>query len=119
MIENLIKQREELEAKIAELRKAEEPYQSFERIRKFRELISATYNLIDIENKDNPFIQKMLKYGYKTDSILFPYRLDFKHIDDDSSFIYILKTQKMEEINGLDEVKIRVLQEFLKSQFPK
>ena len=119
MIENLIKQREELEAKIAELRKAEEPYQSFERIRKFRDLIGATYKLIELEYKDIPFIQKMERYGFKTDCILFPHRLDFNHIDDESSFTFVLKTQKMEDIIGLDDVKIRVLKEFLKSQFPK
>ena len=119
MIEDLIKQREEIEAKIYELRKAEEPYQSFERIRKLRELISATYNLIDIENKDNPFIKKMEKYGFKTNCYLFPYQLDFKHISDDSSFIFVLKTQKMEDIVGIDDVKLRVLQEFLKSRFKK
>ncbi|MGJ0353724.1 hypothetical protein NG783_10560 [Aliarcobacter cryaerophilus] len=117
MIEDLVKQREEIEAKIYELRKAEEPYQSFERIRKFRELITATYNLIDIEYKDNPFIKKMEKYGYKTVSICFPFQLDFKHISEDSSFTFVLKTQKMEDIVGIDDVKIRVLQEFLKSQF--
>lgn len=119
MIEDLVKQKEEIEAKIYELRKAEEPYKSFERIRKFRDLIGATYKLIELEYKDNPFIQKMEKYGYKTDSLLFPYRLDFKHIDDDSSFTFVLKTQEIEDIIGLDDVKIRVLKEFLKSQFPK
>ena len=119
MIENLIKQREELEAKIAELRKAEEPYRTFERITKFNDLIRATYNLIDIEYKDSPFIQKMKRYGYKTHCLLFPHHLAFNHISDDSSFIFVLKTQEIENINGIDDVRLRVLKKFLKSQFKK
>ena len=117
MIEDLLKQKEEIEAKIYELRKAEPAYQSFERIRKFRDLIGATYNLIDIEYKDNPFVKKMERYGYKTDCIFFPYKLEFEEINGDSSFKFVLKTQKMEDVIGIDDVRIRVLKEFLESQF--
>lgn len=117
MIEDLIKQKEEIEAKIDELRKAEPVYQSFERIRKFKDLICATYNLIEIEYKDNPFVQQMERYGYKTDSDLFPYKLAFKHKSEDSSFYFILKTKEIEDVIGIDGARLEVLKKFLKSQF--
>lgn len=117
MIEDLIKQKEEIEAKIDELRKAEPVYQSFERIRKFKDLIGATYNLIAIEYKNNPFIQQMERYGYKTDSDLFPYKLAFKHKSEDSSFYFILKTKEIEDVIGIDDAKLKTLKSFLQGKF--
>ncbi len=119
MIEDLIKQREEIDLKIKELKKEEPFFQSFERIKKFEALIASTKKLIGYEISDNPFITKMLKYGFNTDLSLFPYKLAFKHISEDSSFKFALQTQKMEDIVAIDDVRLRVLKEFLESQFKK
>ena len=117
MIENLIKQREEIDLKIKELKKEELTYQSFQRIKKFEALIASTKKVIGYEISDNPFIQRMVRHGFNTDLSMFPAKLKFTHIDEDESFDYDLTTEEICNVVGLDDVKLRVLKKFLNSQF--
>lgn len=117
MIEDLIKQKEAIEAKIAEQKKGEPAYQSLLRIKKFEDLISATQKLIGFEYKDNPFVQQMEKFGYKTDFSGFPSKLDFTHKIENSSFSYLMDNNEIANVIGIDGARLEVLKKILKSQF--
>lgn len=114
MIEDLIKQREQIDLKIKELKKEEPIFQSFQRIKKFEALIVSTKKIIGYEISDNPFISKMLKYGFKTDLSMFPAKLRFTHIleDENKSFDYDLEIEEI--CNVVGDVNIAVLQGVLK-----
>ncbi len=114
MIEDLLKQREEIDFKIKELKKQEPFFQSFERIKKFEALIASTKKLIGYEISDNLFITKMLKYGFNTDLSFFPAKLKFTHIQEDESFDYDLTREEICDVVGIDDVRLRVLKDVFK-----
>lgn len=117
MIEDLIKQKEEIEAKIAEQKKGEPTYQSLLRIKKFEDLISATQKLIVFEIKGNPFILQMKKFGYKTDFSSFPLKLDFEHKTENASFSYFVEKKEVANVLGIDNTKLKTLESFLQGKF--
>lgn len=117
MIEDLLKEKEAIEAKIAEQKKGEPAYQSFLRIKKFEDLISATQKLIVFEIKGNPFILQMEKFGYKTDFSGFPSKLDFTHKIENSSFSYLMDNNEIANVIGIDDAKLKTLESFLQGKF--
>lgn len=112
MIKDLIKQREEIDLKIKDLKREEPVFQSFQRIKKLEKLIVSTRKIIGYEMSDNPFISKMVKYGFNTDLSLFPAKLRFTHIEEDKSFDYDLTSEEI--CNVVGDVNVRVLQGVLK-----
>lgn len=107
MIEDLIKQREQIDLKIKELKQNEPIFKSLQGIKKLEKSIALTKKIMEYEIRDNPFIAKMVKYGFNTDLSMFPAKLRFTHIEEGKSFDYDLETDEIYNIVG--DVNIAVL----------